>query len=353
MASFLESFGAGFMNRTAEGIDKRQVKAQDYFDAQMELARTYGIENRSKVKSEMAANLGQARQLAQIGVPQDIVISIAKQNPDDIPAFAEKVQKLQAAGVQTDENFFRQLIQVSGEAGMEGETLESVFDKIYEPLSVAAKNDPEYVKNDPGGSIFAAMLGYDAMGQARHKLDTEEVFDGMSAQDLISYGSATPNIGSSTVTMDAGVMGRALGEVEGDEDLTVNERNTLITKFDEEYKTLRDRWTEENQREWATSPDFPEAELRRQAADRIGNVFPEIYRMPEIFRWFEPEEGEEGVIAEELPAELPDGRKLGKDLGDGTSVWIKPDGTKVRGLNSDVFEFMRGGGAPTLEAPAQ
>jgi len=97
----MESFGAGFVtgfaNSLSEGITKRQEKAQDYFDKQVEFARTRGLENRMGVKRAVEQNLSIARQLEAVGVPKDIIMAQINQNPEGLGDFYTQAEKIRAA----------------------------------------------------------------------------------------------------------------------------------------------------------------------------------------------------------------------------------------------------------------
>jgi len=208
MGDFSAGFWTGFMNTTAEGIGKRQDSAQAYFDQQLQLAHTRGIENKRKMDAAMKQGLTSARQLVQMGVPENMVKAIANQNPDDIPDFAAKIAQLQADGVRTDEAFFKDLIQVNSEFE-NNEDLNSFFKRIYQPLRRNVQADPEGFNNDQRGTIWATMFGYDAMEQALGRLDRTEVMDGMTAGDLLALDpdQLQQPLGTNPVTLDYGKFG--------------------------------------------------------------------------------------------------------------------------------------------------
>lgn len=300
------AFQAGLFDQLNENINKRHDDANEYFQRQMEIASARGLKSREQTQAAMAGGLTAARQLAQVGVPRDIVISIAKQNPDDIPAFLDKVQKLQEKGVNTNEEFFRKFIQVSGEQAQPDQTIEQAFSEIYGNL---ATYDPETINRDPEGSFFSSIMGYNAMEQADRKL-----------AEAGAFASTEPNIGSNIVTMDASLAGQALADLEGDDELSITDRDKLLTRAGERYLQLRNDWEEKNQTSWATSPDFPEEQLKRQAAEEVGVDFSEIQDIPSLRKTLE---GGQGVESQDT---------FVRDLGDGTSVWIV-NGIRVRRRN--------------------
>jgi len=345
MEEFGTGFLTGFMNRTSEGIDKRKAEADEYFQEQMDIARTRGLEARNKMKTQMQGGITAAQQLKAVGVPQDLVVAIAKQNPDDIPTFLTQVQKLQSEGVQADEAFFRKLIKVHGDVGDPNESIEQAFQRIYEPLSAMAASDPEMVNQDPEGSIFAAMLGFDAQDRVRERLATEEVADGMTADQLIAYGD-NPQLntgGGPTVVMDMGLAGETLRDLEESrkepkepKELSISDREKLVKAADDRYTYLKEEWENKNEVMKSEAGEaFPEAAIRRQAFLDVSRDFGEIGEMPGLKEDYLNPQAEAPEEAP-LPEQLPDGRTLIEQLPDGTAVYMLPDGTKRRYKNETV-----------------
>lgn len=230
MASFVEGFLTGFMKDQTQVIRKRKDDAEDYFNQRLELARTRGLKNRDLTKQVMDGNLQIAKQLQQVGVPSDLIMSIAKQNPDDLPNVLKQIQDLQAEGVTPDESFYRDLIKVSGDYKAPDEDLSTFMRNLYEPIKNNSLANPEGGNSD---SIWATMFGTNAMQKASDRLDTTEVADGMTAGDLLRYpDTPTPNTqGAPSVILDAGMIGdetrAARSRLEGADELSISEINTI------------------------------------------------------------------------------------------------------------------------------
>ena len=342
MESFGKGFLTGFFNRTAEGIDKRKAEADDYFNKQMEIARNVGMQKRNQLDSDMKMGINAAKQLQQAGVPQDIVVGIAKQNPEDLSRFLTTVQELQQRGVKTDPDFFRKAVKVTGEVDP-NETIESAFRKIYEPIS----SDPEATNQDPEGSIFAAMMGYSAMDNARRKLDTTKVVGDSTASDLIALEGFEPEFGQAVVTTDYGMIGNELSDLAlageeadyarrqarkgagGEKPLSIADRDKLNTNYMEVYDKNKKDIIDEHAEATGESLDWrqlvkdnPEAEreANQRSYDQLSEVFrPEdLSKIPAIAKWGIGSEGEEEAAPEEGGVAAPTTQEQYDALPSGT-----------------------------------
>ena len=379
MGSAASGFLTGFFGKTAENIDERKTEAKEYFDRQMEIAQTKGMQAREKRATEMTGAVAQAKQLQQIGMPKDMVIAVAKQNPADLAVFAEQMQDLKAKGVPVDEEFFRSVISVQGETGSD-ESIEDVMKRIYMPLKQAAEVDPEGVAADPKTSIWSAMMGYNAMDRARGRLNTEEVADGMTAQDLIRLGDSDINTDPNVVvTLNADVAGNAAraakeaqSGTDGPSTLSPSEIKAVSDRFQSTYEAKEADYLASRQKEVGVSyPGLaydtaytPEVKsnLRRQAYDEIAADYQSngITIPPSVMESFlvprtEPTEGATEASPEEAGATAPDGSTpseappsvtpakagtvyrgmvLVQDKGDGTSLWRTADGKTITADNA-------------------
>lgn len=393
MASFVEGFLTGFMRDQTEVIRKRKDDAENYFNSQMELARTRGLKNRDLTKQVMDGNLQIARQLEQVGVPKDLIMSVAKQNPDDLSGVLKTIQELQMNGVNPDESFYRDLIQVSKDYKAPDEDLSTFMTNLYRPLKANASSSPEGTVND---SLWATMFGSNAMDRSRNKLDETIVADGMTAGDLLSYSDTPmPNTtGAPSVVLDASMIGdetRAAKErLRGTSPLTPSEITSINNTYDEIIGQARvkvlDAWMKahpevENPSE-SEIPGFTEL-VERVAAEKILEIYrPEdLSQIPRIYKYLAgdeegtdtgsvepPAETPPPVVPEAAPAveetpvkplkplpagvpqTLPDGSFFYDVADDGTIIFIGPDGVAKRysrktfGLDKppvDIDEILR------------
>lgn len=308
MGDFSSGFWTGLMNSVSEGIERRTIAGEEYFAKQYELARTRGLENKARTDAAMQQGLTSARQLMQMGAPEDLVMAIANQNPDDIPDIAAKVAQLQADGVQTDETFFRDLIQVSQDFDNGGEDINSLFKRMYEPLRRNIKADPEGFKNDQRGSIWATLFGYDAMQQSMDKLDRTEVIDGMTAGDLLAYPSTpTPGqpLGQGAVTLNYNLYGDSIRTARaarsgGSDELSVNETAKVHDTFQELYTQKRSDY--EASTGGSVTPEV-ETNLKRETAQELVDLWGAdvIQQVPPVWQFIRPPEEKR----KEAPASPP------------------------------------------------
>lgn len=217
MGAFGEGFATGFFNKISEGMDTRQADARDYFNKQVETARTLGLENRRRSSAMIDESVSVAKRLQAMGVPKDIIMAQANMDPAGLGDFYTQVEKLRLeANIPVDEEFFRSVYKLSGTFQAPDEDFNTFFSKIYGPIVQAATEDPEGFKQDPEGSIWArAFAGGNAMDKARRKLATTEVVPGMTAEQAIAQGDTPrPNKvgGDSFVTVDPDALRKAAGK---------------------------------------------------------------------------------------------------------------------------------------------
>lgn len=206
--SALEGFITGFAGKLAEDVTKRKQEARDYFNKQVEYARTTGLENRRRVRQTVDTNLTIARQLEAAGVPRELIMAQVNMNPGGLNDFyttAEKIRAEKQRDLTPEE--WNTIFRVSGDFKAPDEDLATFITRTYDPISNAVRS-PAF-EDDPEGSLFASMMGYTAMDEARARLGETVIADGMTADQLIATGDAMPQRvgGNATVTVDYGAIG--------------------------------------------------------------------------------------------------------------------------------------------------
>jgi hypothetical protein len=230
-------------------------------------------------------------------------MSIANQNPDDLPDFLTMINQLQADGVRTDPDFFRSIAKAGGDFKAPDEDLGSFFKRIFEPVRNNAKVDPEGFNRDSHGSIWATLMGDNAMDRAHDRLDTTDVYDGYTAGDLIrgQYNTDTSKpYGDSTVTFDYGKLGDAKYDAaqarRGEKDLTVYDANALVKIFTDTTATKWDEMKAAAVDAGGKESDISEDDAKRAAAAEIYQDYPmfadKISQIGTISKWYSPSEGE-------------------------------------------------------------
>jgi hypothetical protein len=358
--SGFDGFMAGFLGQTSKNIGERKDEAHKYFTEKMELAFETAHTLRTQNKPKMDAALQTANQMKAAGVPNDIVMAIANQNPDDLDTFYKTVQDMQLKGVKFNEQTYRDLLKVDGEFNPGNENVTSLLTKIYQPLTANAVADPESFEFDSKGTIWATMMGYNAMERANKKLETTEVLPGMSAADVLAYsgGANTGVMGNNSVTLNAEKAGDLIRNSKEEDAPSATETRAVLTTFDEIAAEER------------KNPDLldnPDREIivKQRAAERLRKLMPGMAARPEfadIFGVAPPAETPpppsapespatapvaplaSGVAAEAntAPQSLPDGSTLEKVLPDGTLGYVSPTGQKRRYTKAYVDMITKG-----------
>jgi len=204
MNAFGSGFATGFFNAQADEMETRRAEARDYFNKQVDIARTAGLANKARVGAAVDSGVTAARKLEAMGVPHDIILAQANMDPAGLDDFYNQVVKLSAnANVPINEQFFRDNYELSKEIANPNEDFATFFTRMYDPIVSAAETDPEGLKDNPKGTIWANAFGYNQMDKARDKLSTTMVAPGLTAEQAIQYGDqAAPNhpLGDVTVT---------------------------------------------------------------------------------------------------------------------------------------------------------
>ena len=404
MGDFMNGFWGGFLTTTNKNINDRFDRAEEYYNSQLELAYTKGIQNQAELENRTKSTLASAKQLQAMGMPVDLVKSIASGNPDDIPTIAEQLASLQTKGYKTDDAFFRAWVQSSKDFSDNNEDLGSFFKRIYKPLSRNIEADPEGMKRDPVGGFWSTIMGFNAMDNARRKLDTTEIMDGYSASDLLAMDANKVTVGDSPVTLNYNTYGDALRSTRptrstipsSQKPPTTAEINSINKSYKEEVEKLTHEAMIANG-SGASVSDEQRMEIEGQAAantaelfgaSKVGYIAPIAEKLGMGSREEAPEapmpsEPLRGPVEPQLPSEPPPpsptpqaaptapteapeatstpelgeanipaegltlgggltGWKLLKNLGDGTVVLSNPKGEKVRVKREDFVKHISG-----------
>lgn len=244
----MNDFGTGFLTGLVgtlnEGIDERRASAKKYFEKQLEIAQTSGVENRRRVKGQVRKSVGIANQLIAMGVPKDIIMAQANMNPEGLEDFAVTVEKLRMASpTPLTEQTFRDIYELHGGLKDSNEDFATFFSRMYDPIEEAAKADPEGFQQDARASIWGRMFGIDSMDRAKKKLGETVVYDGLTADQLIQYGdNAQPMTDENNfVTMNP----EAIKALEGGAKLPYNTRSTINTDAEAAFSTALTELTQQ------------------------------------------------------------------------------------------------------------
>lgn len=230
MASAAEGFTRGFAGTLAPIILERKKEAREYFNKQVEYARTTGLQNRQKVKSQADATLSVARQLEQIGVPKEVIMAQVNQDPAGLAEFYTQAQKINGgANAPLTPDQWKDLHDIGGDFKAPDEDLATFIARTYDPIANATQA-PGF-QQDPKGSWLASMMGFSAMDEARTELGQTQIAEGLTADQLIQYGDVQPQRigGTAVVTTNQ----EALKKLIPEGDLSISE-STAVAKSAEE-----------------------------------------------------------------------------------------------------------------------
>lgn len=384
--SALEGFITGFAGKLAEDVTKRKDEARDYFNKQVEYARTTGLENRRRVRQTVDVNLGVAQQLEAAGVPRELIMAQVNMNPAGLGDFyntAEKIRAEKEARYQrpltADE--WNSIFKVSGDFKAPDEDLATFITRTYDPITSAIQS-PAF-EDDPEGSLFASMLGLNAMDRARARLGETVVAEGMTADQLVRMGDAQPQRvgGNASVTVDYS----ALGDEQGLDTREVQLLDGVITEeLDAEIVAATQRG------ELTVTEGADATKVRQAVIDNVSSIYTDVSpveierlvdaRLRRMGFTFDGTLEEEGAIGdpesdtgtttpppggggsqiaspppvepptasdeplspeERMAAEAAYGFTGVVDNGDGTALVTLPDGTARRYKVADVRELLR------------
>lgn len=257
MGTFMTGFLTGFANTLNKNIQEKEQISRDYFQKQYELATTVGLENHRRVEEEVKNSTKLAKQLQQMGVPKNIIMAVASQDPMGLQDFYADIAKAQASGIVLDEAFFSDFVEVSKDFQAPDEDFYAFFKRTLSPITAQAAADPEAFKKDRKGGIVAALFGGDPYEEANRKLAETPVIEGLSAADLLKYSKGASPAGSGqspTVTYDYSAIARP--KEAGT--LTISEIGQLDKAFEETWKTL-----------WAGGEGVSKEEAQLKAVDAM------------------------------------------------------------------------------------
>lgn len=352
------AFLTGFLKQTNKNINERKDEAREYFNQRMqqafESARSYKARNKDKLDSSLQVG----KQLMAAGVPQDVVMAIANQNPEDLATFQSTIDEMKVKGVEFTPESYRGLVNMDKEFNAGSENLTSLLQKIYTPLMGNIKADPQGWDFDPKGTMWATMMGYNAMERANERLASTEVLPGVSAAEVLG-DTGSPNynpLNSGAVSFNYNEVGNKTREaaktLKGPDDLSITEVTNIRNEFEKAQESVRLNMLKEGVDATSLSPE----DVSRQAARIIQENYPRAVEVPEVNKWLgeaapeSPGEAPTEPVANQattLPAApskaasgLPTGSRLVKEFPNGDKGYLGPDGKKfiVKGSSKPVMQ---------------
>jgi hypothetical protein len=349
-----EAFATGFFGTGAEIIGRRKDQAENYFEQQMERARTHGMNNltqRRQRRDQLESTALQLRQNAQM--PEEIVRALVSEGPEALQAALRIYSDSANANVPLSEEFWRSVYPTAQEMAIDTNTpLAQFLDQVTGLYSSNLEATQE-TGGDPFSAFMSSALGLNAMDRARSRLRETQIGGGYSAADLLALESRPQHeraFSSSGFGPNLQAIAAARAEVgtpitqaqirsytneftRGWEDAATAYRQSRIAQSDpitmeEAREAVRESFT----RDFAANTGLPDAQLRRIPV--IWNNLPESVR--EVV---EQAASPSQTVTEQVPEEISDGGvtlTLAETLPDGRVVYQTPDGRRTPPMSPEV-----------------
>lgn len=327
MSNF-EAFATGFLGETAKNINVRKDRADDYFDKQMERARTTGADALAKRRENLRSLTGVANTLTVQGnMPDDVLRAVVNEGPETLASATKIYETAVANGTTLDEEFWRGVVDVSTEIKTSDESLGDFLGRtvgLFGGNLEASKTDGG--GGDPFSAFVASGLGYNAMDKARGKLDNEEIAGGYSAGDLLAMESRpdfTNPLGDLGVTINGAEAVKKLDAQTADP-LSIDEKTKVSDKFEKSLEARIAKYKRDNKIDVELTPE-QEAEVTAQVAVEFQDLYgTDVVTQISTIAPYLPQE--------ETPAE--EGPVVPHNYSEGVSYTFR-DGTKGTYLRDD------------------
>ena len=297
--SGFEAFATGFLGATADNINVRKDRADDYFEKQMERARTTGADALAKRRANLKTLTTAANTLRDQGnMPEDVLKVVINEGPETLASVQQLYDTAVSNGVTLDEKFWRDTVQASSEIKASDESLGDFLGRtvgLFGGNLEASKTDGE--GGDPISAFVASGLGYNAMDKARSKLDQEDIAGGFSASDLLAMESRPDfdsPMGDLGVTINGAKAVSTLDNMTGGKPLTIDQKTSVNKAFTDRASELTTRLENKEGRD-ATEEEV--AANKQQAASELAELYgvDVMTQVPTVSTYL-PQEAEGEVI---------------------------------------------------------
>ena len=228
------SFAKGFLDQTNADADRRIRQADEYYERQLETARTRGVQALENRRAQFSQLSNLSNQLIHMGMPASTVRVLAQQGPEALQAALETGSQFVSAGIELNEDLWNDVWRTTGE--VTADTGQSVEDFLREVTGLL----PQHLEQtgDARSSFFASALGLNAMDRADRRLQTEAVTDGFSAYDLnrMAQGGRNRPLGDVNAFMDPQAVASVLGSVP--RELSRTDIQAVVNAFRQETERL-------------------------------------------------------------------------------------------------------------------
>lgn len=297
--SNLDAFLTGFMNKTAEKIDERKAKAEDYYDQQMERARLFGEQGLKERRDRVQAATNLANNLrTNAGVPEHIIRAVANEGLDNLEQLQSVWENAASNGIELDSAYWEQAVPVA--QSMRGNTGQPLGDFLKQAGGLYVEKAKAGDKPTPQGSVWDSITGRNggpnlwqratgrtAMDDARGRLDETEISGGMSAGDLNrleARGDDNRVDSNGGFGVDVGYVAdmdrAAAAAAKGGKGLSISEISSITSNFQKAVDNEVEKATSQVAGEYPmNSTEYKAAvsRLRDEAEAKVAKQFDELY----------------------------------------------------------------------------
>ena len=331
------AFAEGFFTTASENIGRRTERAENYFEQQMERARTTGMNQLSQRRQRRDQIEGLAVQLRENAqMPEDIVRALVSEGPEALQSAVRIYSDSAQGGVPLSEEFWRSAYPMVQQMAVDTDT---PFTELLDRTTGLYPNNLEATLEtggDPFSAFVSSALGLNAMDRARSRLQREQVASGFSAADLLALESRPQHERAfSTTGLGPNLQNIAAARAEVGTPLTQAQIRTYTNDFNRTLdQAVSDYVTRERQQGRDASPEDARAILAPIVASEFaamsGLSDAQLQRIPVLAR-FLPQEA--AIPAQEdFPAEINDAGTVLTLVGmteDGRGIYQTPDGRRA------------------------
>jgi hypothetical protein len=236
-------FAEGFFGTLDADISRREQRAENYFDQQMERARTQGVNSLQTRRANRDRIGGVAMQLRNNAqMPEEVVRALVNEGPEALQAamtiYSQTVQSAVEAGrdpsTAISEEFWNQVYPMANQLAVDTEVPLSQFLDQVAGLYPSNLQATQETGGDPFSAFMSSALGLNAMDRARSRLQSEGVAEGFTAGDLLAM-EARPQHTRAFDSTGFGPNLQALASAtpEAVRPITLEQRNTIMSDFED------------------------------------------------------------------------------------------------------------------------
>lgn len=187
MSEAAQAFLTGFFKTSAENIQRRKKKAEDYMDDLRENQSAYQAKADLKIKARNNAETLTQKIISKGGTKEMVKAAYAENGLDGLSTLDGVLSKgVASQGIDFVKNNADIFAATTLDPAMTGVTIQDMLD---EGFGIGKYTTGDYKR--PESNWWDRTTGRTAMDDVRFKLDQEEVYEGMSLFDLKQMASSS------------------------------------------------------------------------------------------------------------------------------------------------------------------